>query len=57
MHGALSGVPGRSPATSSSITHSAMPGTSSIASRSSSKIAPAVTVVSNPRSSMVAPST
>ena len=47
-------VPGRRPAASSSTTSSETPGTSSIASRSSSNTAPAVTAVSNPRSSMVA---
>ena len=52
---ALSGVPGRRPASVSTSSSSATPGSSSVASRSSSWTAPAVTVVSKPRSSTVAP--
>ncbi len=55
--GALSGVPGRRPATTSDTASSVIPGTIARASRSSSQIAPAVMVVSAPSSSWVAPMT
>src|SRR4051812_21091495 len=55
--GRLSGVAGRRPAISSSISSSKTPGSNSPMSRSSSYTPPAVGVVSQPRSSIVAPST
>ena len=55
--GALSGEPGRSPALASPRAISVIPGTTRWASRNSSYTAPAVTVVSKPRSSTVAPTT
>src|SRR5206468_1268098 len=55
--GALSGDPGRRPTTVSVSSSSAVSGSSSRAARSRSWTAPAVTVVSKPCSSTVAPTT
>ena len=55
IRGALSGVPGAAPRCVSSSSSSAISGISRYASRSSSWTPPAVTVVSKPRSSTVAP--
>ena len=55
IRGALSGVPGRRPAVASTSSSSAISGITRYASRRSSWTPPAVTVVSKPRSSTVAP--